>query len=78
VIGTVASMSMPMASSAALQAAIACTVFKWLCTKNHLGTSTAAKPGSIRLTCGSTDAKYGTRAIAAIENIKLPPGRSDN
>ena len=37
-----------MAISAALQDAIACTVCKWLCTKNHLGTSTSARPGSIR------------------------------
>ena len=33
-VGTVASMSMPIASSAALQDAMACTVCRWLCTKN--------------------------------------------
>jgi hypothetical protein len=49
-VGTVASMSMPMAISAALHDAMACTVCRWLCTKNHLGTSTSAKPGSMRLT----------------------------
>ena len=56
-VGTVASMSMPIAISAALHDAMACTVCRWLCTKNHLGTSTSASPGSIRLTCGSTEAK---------------------
>ena len=45
-------------------------------TKNHLGTVTSAKPGSIRTTCGTTDAKYGTRTIAAAENSQLPPGRA--
>ena len=78
VVGTVASISMPIAISAALHDAMACTVCRWLCTKNQLGTSTSARPGSIRLTWGSTEAKYGTRAIAATENSRLPPGRSDN
>src|SRR3954467_7174275 len=44
-------------------------------TKNHLGTVTSAKPGSIRSTCGMIDAKYGTRTIAAAENSREPPGR---
>jgi hypothetical protein len=35
VVGTVASISMPMALSAALQDAMACTVERWLCTKNR-------------------------------------------
>jgi hypothetical protein len=48
---------MPIATSAALQDAIACTVCKWLSTMNHLGTRTSARPGSIRTTCGSADAK---------------------
>ena len=43
VVGTVASI--PVAISAALHDAIACTVDKWLCTKNHLGTVTSAQPG---------------------------------
>ena len=30
--------------------------------------------GSIFTTWGSTEAKYGTRAIAATENSRLPPG----
>ena len=75
VVGTVASISMPIAISAALHDAMACTVDRWLCTKNHFGTVTSANPGSIRTTCGSTDAKYGTRAMAAAENRRLPPGR---
>src|ERR1700712_16672 len=54
VVGTVASISIPIAISAALQDAMACTVDKWLCTKNHLGTVTSANPGSIRNTCGNT------------------------
>jgi hypothetical protein len=29
----------------------------------------------MRTTCGSTDAKYGTLAMAAAENNQLPPGR---
>ncbi len=37
----------------------------------------AAWPGSIRTTCGSTEAKYGTRAIAAAENSRVPPGRPE-
>jgi len=41
-----------------------------------LGTVTSAKPGSIRTTCGTIDAKYGTRTIAAAENSRVPPGRS--
>jgi hypothetical protein len=45
-------------------------------TKNHLGTVTSAKPGSIRSTCGMIDAKYGTRTIAAAEKSRVPPGRS--
>ena len=57
VVGTVASISMPMAISAALHDAMACTVCRWLCTKNHFGTSTSARPGSMRLTWGSTEAK---------------------
>jgi hypothetical protein len=73
VVGTVASI--PVAISAALHDAIACTVDKWLCTKNHLGTVTSAQPGSIRTTCGNTEAKYGTVAMAAVENRRLPPGR---
>jgi hypothetical protein len=66
---------MPIAISAALHDAIACTVCRWLWTKNHFGTVTSAKPGSIRTTCGTIDAKYGTRAIAAVENRRVPPGR---
>ncbi|GAA1429050.1 hypothetical protein GCM10009641_07850 [Mycobacterium cookii] len=42
---------------------------------NHFGTRTSARPGSMRTTCGSTEAKYGTRAIAATEKSRLPPGR---
>jgi hypothetical protein len=38
---------------------------------------TSARPGSIRTTCGMTDAKYGTRAIAATENSRVPPGRPE-
>jgi len=45
---------------------------------NHLGTRTSASPGSIRTTCGSTEAKYGTRAIAAAENSRVPPGRPES
>ncbi len=75
VVGTVGSISIPIAISAALHEAMACTVQRWLCTTNHFGTVTSANPGSIRTTCGSTDAKYGARAIAAAENSWLPPGR---
>src|SRR5436190_7300127 len=57
VVGTVASISMPIAISAALHDAMACTVDRWLWTKNHFGTVTSATPGSIRTTWGSTDAK---------------------
>jgi hypothetical protein len=42
-----------------------------------LGTVTSAKPGSIRTTCGTIDAKYGTLTIAAAENSRVPPGRSE-
>ena len=35
----------------------------------------SARLGSIRTTCGSTEAKYGTRAIAAAEGSRVPPGR---
>jgi hypothetical protein len=48
-----------------------------LYTMNHFGTRTSATPGSIRTTCGSTEEKYGTRAIAAAENSRLPPGRPE-
>jgi hypothetical protein len=48
-----------------------------LYTMNHFGTRTSARPGSIRTTCGSTEEKYGTRAIAAAENSRLPPGRPE-
>ncbi|AIU06670.1 hypothetical protein LI99_07155 [Mycolicibacterium smegmatis] len=57
VLGTVASMSMPIAISAALHDAIACTVCRWLWTRNHLGTVTSARPGSMWTTCGTIDAK---------------------
>ena len=40
------------------------------------GGARRAKPGSIRTTCGTIDAKYGTRTIAAAENSRVPPGRS--
>jgi hypothetical protein len=43
----------------------------------HSGTRTSARPCSIRTTCGITEAKYGTRAIAATENSQLPPGRPE-
>jgi hypothetical protein len=46
-------------------------------TKTHLGTVTSAKPGSIRTTCGTIGAKYGTRTIAAAEKSRVPPGRSE-
>jgi hypothetical protein len=36
-----------------------------------------ASPGSIRTTCGRIEAKYGTRAIAAAENKRVPPGRPE-
>jgi hypothetical protein len=45
---------------------------------NHLGTRTSARPGSIRTTWGSTEAKYGTRAIAAAEGSRVPPGRPES
>ena len=67
-------MAMPIATSAALHEAMACTVCRWLYTKNHFGMSTSARPGSITRTWGSTDAKYGTRIIAAAENSRLPSG----
>jgi len=57
VVGTVASISMPIAISAALHEAIAWTVCRWLWTKTHFGTLTSAKPGSMRTTWGSIDAK---------------------
>jgi hypothetical protein len=53
----VASISIPIAASAALHDAIACTVPRWLCRKNHFGTVTSASPGSMRTTCGVIDAK---------------------
>jgi hypothetical protein len=34
--------------------------------------------GSIRTTCGSTEAKYGTRAIAAAEKSRVPPARPES
>ena len=45
---------------------------------NHLGTRISARPGSNRTTCGSTEAKYGTRAIAAAEGSRVPPGRPES
>ena len=45
-----------------------------LYTMNHFGTRTSATPGSIRTTCGSTEEKYGTRAIAAAENKPAAAG----
>ena len=58
--GTVASLGIPIATSAALPNAI----------HPHLG-----QAGSTRITWGSTGAKCGTRAIAATEDSRLPPGR---
>lgn len=45
---------------------------------NHFGTRTSASPDSIPTMCGNTDAKYGTRAIAAAENSRVPPGQPDS
>ena len=56
-VGTVASINIPIASSAALHDAMACTVRRWLRTKNQFGTDTCAKPGSMRSMWGSTEAK---------------------
>jgi hypothetical protein len=40
-------------------------------------TSLPLRSGSIRTTCGITEAKYGSRAIAATENSQLPSGRPE-
>jgi hypothetical protein len=77
-VGTVASISMPIAISAALHDAMACTVRMWFCTNRQFGMVTTANPGSIRTTWGSTEAKYGTLAIAARENSLVPMGMLAN
>ena len=58
---TVASASMPMATSARLHEAMAWKVPRWFRMPNHLGAVTSQRPGSSATTRGSTDAKYGTR-----------------
>ena len=77
VVGTVASISMPIAISAALHDAMACTVGRWLCTKNHFGT---VDLGEARLHPQHVGEHRGeVRAPAPSrprENSRLPAGAS--
>src|SRR5689334_8627191 len=78
VAGVVASASTPIAYSARLQDAMACTVPRWLCTSHQLRSDTSARPGSRVRIIGAAVRKYGARSHTAALTRRRPGHEPEN